>query len=390
MKNSIGIWVLFGVWNLFFAGCASSDIFSDIGTNLASPLTITINSATGRAYLNNSNSRVEYDWRQGSLHVLDITTPTSPTLVQSVGLDSFSGEMYLDTTNNRLLISNRLSADDADTTDTLYSINTDETSANFLTATSITVAKDPFGIACCDSSNRLLMASLNNVVQYFDVSGSLSAQDISLPSTLDDGATLSSSRTTFVAINGDNAYVSRDNGGVFILDLTEVGTSNPVNYLISDIINPRGLVVSDGKLYVATRFVDSGTIKNQILVLNLSALPAATSDVQNLDMNDDGLLVKQIDVGEDPKVVVAGTSKIYVSNQDSDTVSVIDPTTNPIGVTHVAVGEKPFGMAILKDLNGTPGDTSDDTDTHLFVCNVKSNTVSVIRLSDNAIVGTYP
>jgi YVTN family beta-propeller protein len=74
-----------------------------------------------------------------------------------------------------------------------------------------------------------------------------------------------------------------------------------------------------------------------------------------------------------------GTNSIFVSNQDDDTVSVISRATNAVTNT-ITVGDQPFGMALY-----SPG----GVDTHLFVANIQSNTVSVIDLASMSVVGTY-
>ena len=368
------IWVLgFGVFN----SCTSSDVFPDLGDNVASPLTIAVDSVNNRAYLNNSNSRVVYDWEQASVQVLDIATPTAPALLQTIDVDPFSGELFLDAAGNRLLLTNRLSSGPEVTTDHLLSM--DLTS---FAVTSFDTAKDPFGIACCDGSNRMVVTSRDNQVQLFDLGNNLAAQTVTLTQALSSGETLTSSRATFVALSGQQAFVSRENGGVLVLNLDDVGVSgaNPVDYLILDITAPRGLAVAVGKLYVASREVENNVIVNRLFVLDVSSLTASSETTTLVkDKDDDGLLSASLEVGTDPQQVLAGTNSVFVSNQDADTVSVINIADN--AKTDVAVGEEPFGMALYSPAG---------VDTHLLVCNVQANTVSIIDLTTQSVVATYP
>ena len=381
------VYTLFEIASLALAmtivSCASNTIFPELTTQVASPLTVAIDSANARAYLNNSNSLVEYQSQEGSLQVLDITNPASPTLLKTQATSSFSAEMFFDAPLKRLLVANRYSATQQTTSDALLNINVDESSADFLNVTTIAAAKDPFGIACCDANNHLLVTSADNKLQYFDVtSADLSPTTLDLTLSFADGSTLTGSQASFVAISGAQAFVSRSNGGVIVLNLDELGVAgaNPIDYLITDITSPRGLAVAGGKLYVATRELVSNKLVDQLLVLDISTLtPNADATVAKKDKDDDKLLVVSVEVGTNPQTVIAGTSTVFVSNQGSDSVSLVSLADN--SKVDVAVGDEPFGLALYSPAG---------VDTHLFVCNVKADTLSVIDLSDNTVVKTYP
>src|SRR6266540_2910507 len=66
---------------------------------------------------------------------------------------------------------------------------------------------------------------------------------------------------------------------------------------------------------------------------------------------------------------------IYVTNLDSDTVSVIDSQTNTVIGNPIPVGDRPVGIAF----NADNGD--------LYVANQFSNTVSVIDGQTNTVTG---
>jgi YVTN family beta-propeller protein len=68
---------------------------------------------------------------------------------------------------------------------------------------------------------------------------------------------------------------------------------------------------------------------------------------------------------------------VYVANSGSDSVSVIDTSTNTV-VAAISVGTYPFGVAITPD------------GAFAYVTNLLTHEVSVIRTSDNTVVATIP
>ncbi|MET8642634.1 hypothetical protein [Streptomyces sp. NPDC004675] len=78
-----------------------------------------------------------------------------------------------------------------------------------------------------------------------------------------------------------------------------------------------------------------------------------------------------------PAQAAAPTPNAYVTNQGSNTVSVIDTVTNTVTAT-VPVGGRPFGVAVTPD------------GTHVYVPNSTSNDVSVIDTTSNTVTATVP
>ena len=72
----------------------------------------------------------------------------------------------------------------------------------------------------------------------------------------------------------------------------------------------------------------------------------------------------------------AGT-RVYVTNYDSNNVSVIDTATNTVVAT-VTVGSDPFGVS------------ENPAGTKVYVANQGSNNVSVIDTATNTVVATVP
>jgi len=67
----------------------------------------------------------------------------------------------------------------------------------------------------------------------------------------------------------------------------------------------------------------------------------------------------------------------YITNQSSNTVSVIDTATDTVIAT-IPVGLNPFGVAVSPD------------GSKVYVTNISSNTVSVIDTATNAVIATIP
>ena len=84
-----------------------------------------------------------------------------------------------------------------------------------------------------------------------------------------------------------------------------------------------------------------------------------------------------VDVGQFPSgvAVISDGTKVYVANSNSNNVSVIDTTTNNVTAT-VDVGQFPFGVAVTPD------------GTKVYVANSNSNNVSVIDTATNNVTAT--
>jgi YVTN family beta-propeller protein len=105
-----------------------------------------------------------------------------------------------------------------------------------------------------------------------------------------------------------------------------------------------------------------------------------TSDTVSVINPANNTVVATVPVGSDPAaiaVIGAGpeAGDVFVANETSDSVSVIDPTTNKVVAT-VLVGSNPSAIAV----NGTG--------TLVFVANFGSDTVSIINPTTDAVVAT--
>lgn len=367
--------------------CAGSDIFSPIGTNMANPISVAVDSTLDRLYIINSNYRVSYE--DGSLHVVDISDLTSPSRVDLLAMPSFSGDIYLDTINLVLYTTNRNSSSETDTTDTLLEINVDESSASFLARTDHSAGDDPFGIICCDASNKILVATAAGLIDYYDLDESLAHASLNLTSNLSTGVSLSGVGSTRIVIIGTQAVVTLDSGGLWVINLDELGDASaaPIDYYISDVAFPRGIATDGTYIYVASADFSSGTEAPLLIVLDISTLTPVTDNTTTavVDKDDDSLLVASVNIEDgDPREVLVAEGVAYVTHFDTDSISMVE-TTGFTKTGEIAVGDEPYGMAVY-----SPAGTA----THLFVTNSGDasggNTVSIIDLSTNGVIATYP
>jgi YVTN family beta-propeller protein len=88
-----------------------------------------------------------------------------------------------------------------------------------------------------------------------------------------------------------------------------------------------------------------------------------------------------IPIGGGPAVfgvaVAPDGSKVYVANDDANTVSVIATATNTVSAT-IPVGSGPDGVAVTPD------------GSKVYVANANSNNVSVIATTTNMVIATIP
>jgi len=80
-------------------------------------------------------------------------------------------------------------------------------------------------------------------------------------------------------------------------------------------------------------------------------------------------------IGANP--ATASPGRAYVSNNGSDTVTVVDTATNTV-IAVIPVGDRPRGLAVTAD------------GARVFVANEGDNTVSVISTASNTVVATVP
>lgn len=371
---------LIGQWSCGQSG----DIFEDLGDNIASPSAMAIDVSSNRLYLVNSNSNVLYDWTQGSFQVLDISDPLAPVLVGTAQTQSGSGEIYLDATNSRAYVTNRYSESDEVLEDRMYAFNLDESSSGFLSFTETGVGRNAYAIACCYPDGIAWITTDIHELQYVNLRDDMSAGSIPLTTALDNGAWLSHAEVGHIALRDNQAFLSRTYGGVMVVNLDEEGAEGavPVDYLISDVPNPRGIATGGTLLYVVGEGNESGSWKKFLLIIDISSLTPLVDNESTvvLDKDDDGLLVAMIELGRSPQEVLLSSDYAFVTILEDDLVSAIG-LAEQAHVADIAVGDEPFSMALYTAAEGV--------DQYLYVGNVESNTLSIIDIPSLSLAATY-
>jgi YVTN family beta-propeller protein len=177
-----------------------------------------------------------------------------------------------------------------------------------------------------------------------------------------DGSTL------YAALNGQNAVVALDPNTGTVEHTWNVG------------IAPRGLAFVGGKLYVSDEGGRQAQPGDTTMGSYGSQVPAngdlgtsTTGSVSVIDTADPSAAVGSIAVGLHPTALYASGNALFVANTNSDTVSVIDTTTDQVVQTiatqpwpESAVGYEPDGIAMTKD-------------GHLLVTLGRANAVAVYQ-----------
>jgi YVTN family beta-propeller protein len=177
-----------------------------------------------------------------------------------------------------------------------------------------------------------------------------------------DGSTL------YAALNGQNTVVAMNPSTGAVEHTWNVG------------IAPRELTFVGGKLYVSDEGGRQAQPGDTTMDSYGTAVPAngylgtsTTGEVSVIDPSNPSAPVGQIAVGLHPTAMYADGSALFVANTNSDTVSVIDTTTDQVVQTidtrpwpESAVGYEPDGIAVTQD-------------GHLLVTLGRANAVAVYQ-----------
>lgn len=365
----------------FLVTCSNA-VFEPIGNRFSAPIAVAVDVARARAYVVNSNNN--YEFTDATLSILDITDPAAPVLLDNpanpIGTPNFSGQIYFDPATSLAYVSNRASDDANDTEDALLRINLDESSAAFGAVDSFPGGENPFGVACCDTSGRLYVATSGGTLNVFNPADLSSSVSISLQLILSTGDELSGASSTEVVLLGSQAFVTNRTGRIYVINTDEVGdtSKNPIDYIVLGGEDFRG-IATDGTSLFAVDAGNEDDVGPFLRVINPSILTPVDPDVPTISEVDlSTVQTTAVSVGNDPNEVVVFNGRATVTNLDDDTVTVIDTASNAVTAT-ISVGDQPFGMAAF---------TSGGTDV-LYVTNLVSNTISIINLGSNTVVNTF-
>lgn len=358
--------------------CNSNSLFGPSGSHFSAPIAVAVDTTRNRAYVVNSNNI--YAYTDSTLSILDLTNPAAPVLLSNaknpISIPNFSGQISLNTTTQQAFIANRLSENNDVKSDHLLRINVNESSSGFATVDSFTAGDNPFGVTCCDTSSRLYAVSNGGTLDVFDSTSPATLTQVSLAGTLASGEIYSGSNSTEAVLLGNQVFVTSRVGRIFVINTTEVGDSSkhPMDYIILNMGDIRG-ITTDGTLI----YVVDATLNSEVLrIINPASLTAVAPD-SSVPTEKDFSTVQTttVSVGHNPNEVVVFKGKAYVSNQNDNTVSVINLTSNTV-ITTIPVGQQPFGLTAF-----TLGATD-----YLYVTNLFSNSISVVDLTSNTVVST--
>jgi len=237
----------------------------------------------------------------------------------------------------------------------------------------ITVGLGPFGIGVNASTNRVYVANEDgNTVSVIDIETG-SPTENTVIATIDVPVAF----PRYVAVNPNTncMYVSAEGGGVAVID----GLTNTVVDQLSIFATfgwGVGINPNTNKIY-ASHYDDTAALT----VFSVSG-GTQCSDFQYASSS-----VSLGSCASSPKVacqgkdvaVNASTNRIYVANQDSDDVSVINGDTDTLETNIPLAGagaDQPHGVGMNPSTN------------RIYVGGKNSNNVVVINGADNSIMGT--
>lgn len=323
-----------------------------------------------RAYVSNYGS--------DSITVIDLDTDT---IVDTISPDD--GPAGMSVIDEKLIyvgnyFSNNVSVIDTTTADSLLpdlvSFSTNRTSGRYVEGDGIKITAN-FGMNIQSGSTMTVL--LNN--------GASVVLDVVLDDTISGTYTVGANEETpDLSISDITSANVTDSTGTYnrtSYDLpASVGSFTAENSLIT-----RSLGDSKNIAIGYTATIDVGSnpyqVSSPVTVGDNQYIYVAnqgSDDVSVIDKNT-GDIVATIPVGSEPygltTASVSGTTYVYVANTGSDDVSVIDTSTNTVTTT-VSVGVKPYYATAVG--------------TDIYVTNGASNTVSVIDGTNNTVTATIP
>lgn len=370
---------------LIGATCDRTPLFKNtITTQFSYPISIAVDTTRNRAYVVNSNNSLKYT--STTMSVLDLSNPALPVLLNNASnpfqIPEFSGQIYLDTAQQIAYVPNRYSTDIKATAHSLLKIDVNE-SGSFGHYDTFANGEAPFGITCCDTLGRIYVVSGGgNGVGSLDVynPADLSTRvHLPLEITLKSSEDFQAKNSTEVAILGSQAFITNRNGRLFVINTDEVGdsTKQPIDSLVLNGGDFRGVATDGTLIYV----VDARSDIRLLRILDPSLMPAISPDATNTTELDIATVqIATVPLGKNPNEIVVFKKMAYVTNEDDDTVSVIDVAAHTVTAT-ITVGDQPFALAAFT--------STFDSKDYLYVTNLAADSLSVIDLATNAVVDTF-
>ena len=304
------------------AGASSGSILVTTPGGVSNAGSVTISAGSGNVYAYITNVT------DNTVSVLNTNTYLVSPLI-SIGQGSGAVSVSHD---NKVYFSNANS----------NTVSVLDAKVNAITAT-INVGSNPFGIAVSPDDSKVYVANLDgNTVTV------INAVTHSVITNVTVGA-----NPYGVAVSPDGSLVYVTNEGSGSVSVISTAT-NTVTATISVGSYPRGVAFSPNGTYA--------------YVANLNSNNVSIIDVAG------NYVVANRHVGNNPTGICVGSNEtVYVTNTLDNTITIF----NPLGViATVAVGTSPFGISITPDGNS------------VYVVNQFSNNVSIINTTTNTVVST--
>lgn len=257
---------------------------------------------------------------------------------------------------------------------------------------SLVTGTGPAGMTVIDEKNLYVGNYFNNTVSVID--------STTVDSLLPDLVSFSTNRTSGRYAEGDGIKITANFGrniqaGSTMTVLLNNGASVDLNIVLDDTISGTynigsgeetpDLSISEITSANVTDSTGSFNRTSYDLPSSVGSFDAENSLITRSLGDSKNIAIgyqATIDVGSNPyqvssPVTIGDNQYIYVANQGSDNVSVINKSTGDIAAT-VSVGSEPYGLTTAS-VSGT---------TYVYVANIGSDTVSVINTSTNTVVAT--
>jgi YVTN family beta-propeller protein len=145
----------------------------------------------------------------------------------------------------------------------------------------------------------------------------------------------------------------------------------PMRKMVSSLLAVVGLAIA--AFVVACLVAPASTLAQNAYITN------EASDTVSVINTATDTVIATIPVGDAPRGVAVSPDgrKVYITSVGSNTVSVIDTASNTVTAT-IPVGLDPVGVAVTPD------------GSKVYVANLGSNTVSVIDTASNTVTATIP
>jgi YVTN family beta-propeller protein len=252
--------------------------------------------------------------------------------------------------------------------DLVYVTNYDSNTVSVIDSTTNEVL--PINIAVGDSPNGIAVNPNNDLVYVTNTeSDTVSVINSTTNKVVTNNITVGDSPSG-IAVNPNNylVYVATSDDTVSVID----GTTNevlPNNITFGDFPDSIAVNPNNDLVYVTTSDDTISVIDPYFCNrFDESCNPQAEEAL--------GSVYTDITVGDYPESIAVNPNNdlVYVTNEESDTVSVIDGITNEVLPTNITVGDSPSGIAVNPNNN------------LVYVANFESDTVSVIDSKTDDIV----